>query len=167
VVIGPECTGKSTLSKALASALHTVWTPEYAREYLESIDRPYNEDDLLAIAQGQLQSEDTLAQQANRYLICDTDLQVIKVWSEHKYKRLHPWIQSQIAERHYALYLLTYIDVPWQYDALREHPDESMRQYFYDVYKALVRESGVPWMEIKGDENTRLKKALEAIKRLN
>ena len=33
VVIGPESTGKSTLSAALASALETSWNPEYARFY--------------------------------------------------------------------------------------------------------------------------------------
>jgi nicotinamide riboside kinase len=46
VVIGPESTGKSTLSAALAHKLHTVWVPEYARTYIDLLDRPYTEADL-------------------------------------------------------------------------------------------------------------------------
>ena len=49
VIIGPESTGKSTLSAALAEALDTVWVPEYARAYLEGLGRPYEEADLLRI----------------------------------------------------------------------------------------------------------------------
>tara|TARA_B110000114_G_scaffold38957_1_gene40731 strand:- start:580 stop:774 length:195 start_codon:yes stop_codon:yes gene_type:complete len=35
VLFGPESTGKTTLSKQLARHYNTVWTPEYAREYLQ------------------------------------------------------------------------------------------------------------------------------------
>ena len=30
---GPESTGKTTLSRQLAEHYHTVWAPEYARQY--------------------------------------------------------------------------------------------------------------------------------------
>ena len=35
VLFGPESTGKTTLSKQLARHYNTVWTPEFAREYLQ------------------------------------------------------------------------------------------------------------------------------------
>ena len=57
-IIGPESTGKSTLSAKLATYYDTEWVHEYAREYLNSINRSYNYDDLKFIAQGQLQEED-------------------------------------------------------------------------------------------------------------
>ena len=163
VVIGPESTGKSTLSQQLAAALHTVWVPEYARTYLEQIERPYVEDDLAIIAQGQLHSEDEQAQKANKYLIIDTDLNVIKVWSEHKYGRCTPDISKAIAERHYELYLLTGIDIPWQHDPLREHPAPEERAYFYQLYHNIVATSGIPWAAIDGTETERLATALKAI----
>ncbi len=165
VVIGPESTGKSTLSKALAKALHTVWVPEYARAYLESLGRPYAEADLLLMAAGQIESEDRLIQQANKYLICDTDLYVIKVWSEAKYGRCHRWILEQIAQRSYDGYLLTGIDMPWQDDPLREHPSTEERRYFYNIYRDIVSNSGRPWATINGNEEHRLSAALDAVSR--
>lgn len=167
VVIGPESTGKSTLSEALAQALNTVWVPEYARAYLQENGLSYEEHDLLQIAKGQLQSEDKLLQRANKRLICDTDLYVIKVWSEHKYGRCHPWILEQIAARKYDLYLLTDIDIIWQDDPMREHGDTAMRQYFYKIYQDIVMQSGVPWIGASGAHEQRLKQAMEAIKRLS
>lgn len=163
-VTGPESTGKSTLSAALAKALNTIWVPEYAREYLNALGRPYQEQDLLEIAKGQLRSEDQLADKASAYLICDTDLWVIKIWSEHKYGRCHPWILEQLKERRYALHILTYIDIPWEEDPLREHPD--LRAYFYNTYKATLVAHGINFIEVKGDLEERVKKTLKAIEDL-
>lgn len=163
VVLGPESTGKSTLSQKLAAHYNTVWTPEYAREYIENLSRPYEQHDLLAIARGQLQLEDEKAQQASDLLICDTDLYVIKVWSEHKYGQCDPQILEQIASRRYDLYLLTYIDIPWENDPQREYPDPQMREYFYRIYRDIVMNSGVPWADIRGSYAEREAKAIAAV----
>jgi len=166
VVIGPESTGKSSLSFALADALKTVWVREHAREYLEHIHRTYTEEDLLEIAKGQIASEEALLQDAKGYLICDTDLYVIKVWSEARYGRCHRQILEMIAARPYDLYLLTYIDVPWTPDPQREHPVHRDREYFYHQYRDIVQQSGVPWVDIRGTESERLATALSAIKKV-
>lgn len=166
MVIGPESTGKSTLSEALAFELQTVWVPEYAREYLENLGRPYMESDLLHIANGQLITEDTLSLQAGKLMVCDTDLNVIKVWSEAKYNTCHKKILEQIAERRYDLYLLTYIDIPWQDDPLREHPEPAERMYFYNVYRDIVMNSGVQWVDVRGDMSERVSLSLETINSL-
>jgi len=65
VIIGPESTGKSTLSEQLAAHYKTVWCPEYAREYLLKHGTNYTYDDLLTIAKGQLFLEDKYAQMVN------------------------------------------------------------------------------------------------------
>jgi NadR type nicotinamide-nucleotide adenylyltransferase len=166
VVIGPESTGKSTLSEQLAAHYQTVWVQEFARQYLEELSRPYEQQDLLTIAEGQLALEDELARQANGLLVCDTDLHVIKVWSEHKYGTCDPRILEQIATRPYDLYLLTYIDIPWEEDPQREYPDPAMREYFYNIYKDLVAASGVPWVVIKGSFEERRSLAIAAVDNL-
>lgn len=163
VVIGPESTGKSTLSEQLAQHYNTLWVPEYARQYIEELSRPYEEKDLLSIAEGQLSLEDERAALADKLLVCDTDLHVIKVWSEHRFKGCDPLILAYIASRKYDLYLLTYVDIPWEEDPQREHPDPAMREYFYNLYKELIINTGVPFVEIKGDIAERLQTAVHAI----
>jgi NadR type nicotinamide-nucleotide adenylyltransferase len=163
VVIGPESTGKSTLSEQLAAHFNTEWVREYAREYLENLNHPYEQDDLLQIAEGQLRLEDETAARANNLLICDTDLQVVKVWSEAKYGDCDPRILEMIAQRQYDLYLLTYIDIAWTDDPLREHPHPSEREYFYNIYRDIVMNAGIPWADIRGDYEQRLKTAVEAV----
>ncbi|NLR78966.1 AAA family ATPase [Chitinophaga eiseniae] len=166
VIIGPESTGKSTLSEKLAAHFNTVWTPEYAREYVDRLTRPYEQSDLLEIAAGQLALERQQAAKANEVLICDTDLYVIKVWSEHKYGDCDPRILSQIAEQNCDLYLLTYIDLPWEEDPQREHPEPEMRNYFYQLYRDIVIQSGVTWEDIRGSYEEREASAIAAVNRL-
>lgn len=163
VVLGPESTGKSTLSAALAAALGIGWVPEYARAYLENLGREYREEDLFEIAKGQLEA----SQPAGLYLICDTDLYVLKVWSEAKYHRCHRKILEGIAAARADLYLLTDIDMPWADDPLREHPHPAERAYFYHQYKDIVQNSGTPFAIVSGDEERRLAQALAAISNLN
>ncbi|MFW5872398.1 MAG: AAA family ATPase, partial [bacterium] len=101
-IVGPESTGKSTLSKQLALYFKTAWVPEYARDYLNKLGRPYKQSDLLLIAQEQIALEEKAA--ANHEMVfCDTNLLVIKIWSEFKYQSCHPWILKSIKERKYDL----------------------------------------------------------------
>jgi len=64
VVIGPESTGKSTLCSQLAEHYKTCWCPEFAREYLLETKGKYSFADLLNIAHGQLELEDTMLLEA-------------------------------------------------------------------------------------------------------
>jgi NadR type nicotinamide-nucleotide adenylyltransferase len=163
-VIGPECTGKSDLSAFLAEQFKTVWIPEYARAYIGRLVHPYEEHDLLTIAHGQLRLEDEWLRDAKDVMICDTNLYVIKVWSEVKFGTCHKEILNTIAERKYDLYLLTYIDIPWQDDPLREHPDR--REELYSRYLTEMKNQSVPFVEIKGDREQRRKNALDAVEKL-
>ncbi len=164
VVIGPECTGKSELSQFLANRYNTEWVPEYARGYLDNLVRPYQQHDLTTIAHGQLRLEDKSMLHANDVLICDTNLYVIKIWSEFKYGNCDPEILRLIAERRYDLYLLTYIDIPWEADPLREHPDK--RQQLYDIYLKEMQGQNVPFIEISGDRVQRQTAAVNAVNKL-
>lgn len=159
VIIGPESTGKSTLTRGLAEKFGEPWVEEYAREYLENLGRAYNYDDLLKIAQGQIALEEQKLKAAAKLLFCDTDLHVIRVWSDHKFNTTHPWILKQIKERAYDLYFLTAIDIPWQEDPLREHPDPEMRKYFFNIYHQLLTASKTPFFLISGNPKERLEQA--------
>ena len=163
-VIGPECTGKSELSQFLAGYYKTEWVPEYARGFIDHLIRPYEEHDLLTIAHGQLRLEDEYARDSNKILFCDTNLYVIKVWSEVKFGSCNPDILREIDTRPYDLYLLTYVDVPWQDDPQREHP--TRREELYQRYLNEMKNQAVPFVEIKGARELRQQTALDAVKKI-
>ncbi|MGB8193917.1 MAG: ATP-binding protein [Chitinophagaceae bacterium] len=174
-VIGPESTGKSTLCRQLASHYQTQWVPEYAREYLTIRGSAYTYDSLLEIAKGQLASEDqyssTLARTASHsprtthpgLLFIDTEMYVMKVWSEFVFGKCHQWIIDKIVERKYDLYLLCNVDLPWAPDVLREYPDPGPRMQLFRIYHDIMINQSTPWTVISGDYDERLQSAIDAI----
>jgi NadR type nicotinamide-nucleotide adenylyltransferase len=160
-IVGPESTGKSDLTRALAKHYNTVWVPEYARQYIDNLNRPYEKYDLFKIAIGQIQSEDEQEQKARNFLFCDTNLWVIKIWSDHKYGTCADWILNELKKRVYDLHLLTNIDLPWEEDPQREHP--GLREYFFDVYKNELDSAGIDYKIISGHGSDRVDNAISAI----
>jgi len=184
VAIGPESTGKSSLCKELAEHYSCLWCPEYAREYLTIHGMNYSYQDLLTIAKGQLELEEKYTQSAvgNRQsanrdkndpdsllithhslLFIDTDMYVMKVWCEFVFGKCHQFILDEIAKRTYNLYLLCDIDLPWTRDELREYPDEGPRQKLYEIYKTIMQNQSTPWVEINGDHEQRVQRAINAV----
>ena len=164
VVTGPESTGKSTLCKQLAAAYKTEWVPEYARQFLLEINRPYTYEDLLIIARGQLAEEDRIsASVEGPVLFIDTDMYVMKVWCEFVFGKCHHFILDEIVKRKYDTYLLCKTDLPWVSDELREYPDLESRERLYHMYKDLLINQTVPWIEICGNYTERLEKAISYI----
>ena len=90
-ILGAESTGKTTLCRDLAAHFGSPWVPEYMRTYLQvkwdNEQLTCTWDDLLPIAQGQIDLENKLAKQAaqlpddNRYLFCDTSLFELMVYA--------------------------------------------------------------------------------------
>lgn len=157
-ITGPESTGKTLLCSQLAEYFNEPWVPEYSREYLESIHREYTYNDILLIAQGQYEKEVSIMPLANRYLFCDTDFIVTRIWSMVKYGKSHEWIDEQASSNLYDFTLLCNIDLPWEYDPLREHPQ--MRQELFQMYLEELSSRNIPHAVIHGSGNERLQYAL-------
>ena len=169
VIIGPESTGKSTLCEQLAAHYKTEWVKEYAREYLLKNGTDYTFDNLLEIAKGQLVLEDTAAASLTTHhspLVIDTDMYVMKVWSEFVFNKCDSSILNEIVKRHYDLYLLCNTDLPWVADELREYPDLHSREVLFHYYKDAMINQPVPWVEITGNNEQRLATAISAINKM-
>lgn len=164
VLTGPESTGKSTLAQKLAIYYQTVWVPEYARAYIGGLNRPYNQEDILRIAQGQLERENIFLINAHRLLICDTALLVPKIWSEVVYGECAEWIEKQFIQRHYDLYLLMYPDIEWKPDPQREHPHR--RKELFELYQRTLQKINTPFAIIKGGTESRMILARQAIDKI-
>jgi NadR type nicotinamide-nucleotide adenylyltransferase len=174
VTIGPESTGKSFLSQQLSTHYNTIHVPEYAREYLITNGKKYAYSDLSAIADGQLREEESGAamlkskiEQAGNmippYLFIDTDMYVMKVWSEFVFNRCETNILNRIVTRRYDLYLLCKPDLPWEKDELREYPDLENRVRLYHHYLDAMTDQSVPWTIISGDYVQRFSTAVKFI----
>lgn len=169
VLFGPESTGKTTLSKQLARHYNTVWTPEFAREYLQ---KKWNNErkicevsDLVPIAIGQMRLENRLAKRADKVLICDTDLLETKVYSEEYYGGfVDEKLNKASEENNYDLYLLTYVDTPWEEDDLRDRP--GLRLEMFTAFENALKKHHKNYILLKGNKETRLKEATLAIDKI-
>jgi NadR type nicotinamide-nucleotide adenylyltransferase len=159
-ITGPESTGKSWLARRLAEHYQTTWVPEYAREYLEIINRLYTYDNILTISQKQYDAEN-LAAINSELLFCDTDFCVTSIWCKVKYGKIHDWITAKLEQNNYGLYLLCDIDLPWQYDPLREHPE--MRTELFEMYRDLLHDHRFNYRIISGTGEERLKNAVSIV----
>ena len=175
VIIGPESTGKSTLCELLAQHYNTQWCPEFAREFLLTHGTDYTYDDLLYIAKGQLAMEDEYIQSTinspltihlSPLVFIDTEMYVMKVWCEFVFDNCHRFILDQVVERKYDLYLLCNVDLPWVKDELREYPDLERRRELYHIYKDMMENQPVHWVNISGNYAQRLQKAVSAVNEL-
>ncbi len=167
VVIGPESTGKSSLCMALAEHFKTIWVKEFAREYLDKTGTGYTYENLYEIALGQIKGEDEgvfkLKATINNTapLFIDTDLHVIKIWSEFVFNKCDNRILTEITIREYDLYLLCDVDLPWVKDNLREYPDVKVREKLFHYYKEDMVAQKVIWKIIRGSYENRLADAIK------
>ena len=150
-ITGPESSGKTTLAKSLNNYYkNSIMVHEFAREYLKSIKRQYNYNDLLDIAKGQKKREIIASNTKSQIIISDTTLQVIKIWSFDKFNKCDNWILQQ--KENYTHYLLCKPDIPWEPDPFRENPID--RDRLFKIY--LKDLQGKPFSIISGNLQSRL-----------
>ena len=167
-LFGPESTGKTTLAKQLADHYQTEWVPEFARDYLqlkwEEKKQICSEDDMMPIAYGQVALENERLYTAQKYLFCDTNLMVTKVFSEVYYGFCNPALSEAALAHDYDLFFLTDIDVPWEKDDIRDNPNK--RETVFSVFKQTLIDNKKTFITISGDKETRLAKAVAIIDNL-
>ena len=164
-LFGPESTGKTTLAKQLAEHFQTAWAPEFAREYLQekwnNTAQICDVNDMLPIAYGQTQLENKSLSIANKFLFCDTNLMVTKVFSEVYYNFCDPLLDKAARKHNYDLFFLTDIDIPWEKDDLRDKPEG--RETVFAVFKQTLIDNNKPFITLSGDKDFRLKKAIQIV----
>ncbi|MBF2708880.1 DUF4301 family protein [Flavobacterium soyangense] len=164
-LFGPESTGKTTMAIQLAEHFKTAWVHEFARDYLqEKWDKTAqicDVDDMLPIAYGQTKLENDALSTANKFLFCDTNLMVTKVFSEVYYNFCDPLLDKAAREHEYDLFFLTDIDVPWEKDDLRDKAEG--RESVFAVFKQTLIENNKPFIMLSGDKDLRLNKAIAIV----
>ena len=154
IIIGPESSGKTSLCQQLSNHYKIPFAQEFARFYIDSLDRDYIINDLLYIAKQQLKSE-------FRVQLLDTDLITIKIWSEYKYGRCDKWILDEIEKQksEKRFYILCSPDIPWQTDNQRENPND--RKKLFEIYKKELEDLKHKYFILSGEN--RLEKIIQNI----
>lgn len=151
-IIGPESTGKTTLSRYLANRYHGRYVPEYARTYIEQLHRPYTQLDVLAIAKYQVEEMRDLMKQGGSgddLVVFDTELIVTRVWLDYCYGESPGWLLDAMRSYTMDVYLLTYPDIAWLPDVTRENGDPIMRFQLFRRYRSEIESLGIPYYIIK------------------
>lgn len=162
-IVGPESTGKSTMSAFLADHYQTVWVPEYARGYCEKLTGQPTWQDEINMFYGQLALEEEYLPKANKLLICDTTFITVKIWSDYTFGRSPQEVLNELPRHPYDLYLLLNIDLPWEEDPLRDFPH--MREHFMKVWYKELNALNANYVLISGTGQDRYASAVAAIDR--
>ena len=169
VVFGPESSGKTTLSRALASHYNVLWIEEFARDYLQEKwdlkKEVCSKEDLLVIVKEQVNLENKLSSKANKVLLLDTNIITTVNWSiTHFDGYCDPWIKKQTELLQYDHYLITNIDIPWVKDDLRDKPNERESMLSSLINQHDIR--GLKYSIISGDIDERRSQSIDIIKNL-
>ncbi len=160
-IVGPESTGKSTISSQLADHYNTVWVPEFARAYCAALTEPCTWQDEINMFRGQLELEREYIPRANKILICDTTFITVKIWSDHMFGESPQEVLDELPKHPYDLYLLMDIDLPWKEDPLRDFPD--LREHFMEVWHKELEALDANYSLISGSDEERLQNAIREI----
>lgn len=161
-IIGPESTGKTTLTQQLATHFNVPYVQEYARLYLEEKATPgYEFSDLEAIAKQQVALTEVELAKNPKILFCDTDLVTLHIWALDKFHKPIPFVEAQLESQKANLYLLCKPDIAWQPDPLRE--DATRREELFDWNAWVLESINAHYHTIKGEGHGRFKKAVEVV----
>ncbi len=168
-LLGAESSGKTTLAAALAAHFHTVWVPEFVRDYLEdgpNID--YTAADLHAIGAGQRALERAYAPLSNGLLFCDTDALTTATWAELYFGENHvpPGLTRFAHADRYPLTLLLAPDLPWVPDGTRDRPDQAQREHHFNRLRHWLEKANRPYVVISGKSDARFNTARQAVEAL-
>ena len=160
-IVGPESTGKSTITQQLAKHYSTLWVPEYARYYCAALKEPCNLQDEVNMFHGQLALEESILAIAEQDIIfCDTTFITVKIWSDEVFGETPAIVLDALPVYHYDYYLLMDIDLPWEADPLRDFPDK--REHFMEVWHKELNALDAQYTVVGGQED-RLANAITAV----
>ena len=158
VLTGPECSGKTTLSKSLAEHFHGKYMAEPARTILNDSEA-YTPKDLLTIFQAYLKRDNSDFSHATLFL--DTDLQNLFLWWQEKYGPAPRKLCQAYHAQSERFFLLCKPDLDWVYDPLRENPID--RERIFELYYRDMVDRELPFAVIEGDGVRRLDMSVEIV----
>lgn len=174
-ILGAEATGKSTLAAALAAHYHTLWVPEYLREFVETTQRPPVAAEQLLIATTQLQREAESAKRVlenaaqgmvqgmvhtSSLLFCDTTPLMTAIYSEHYFVEADSALARLAAAHDYAATIVTAPSMPWVADGMQRDSD-AVRQKVHQTLLHKLQQAGIQYQLVDGSLQQRVLQSVE------
>ncbi len=165
IALGPESSGKSSLIHYLSDKFGLPFVPEYAREYLNKLNRKYVYEDLKQIA---LHQEQVAQSIESRIVLSDTDIITILVWQAFAFPNEGDIITPLLANYNFSYrhYFVCYPDLDWVDDPLREHPNLEDRKKIFQANIELLTSLGAEFTVLKGFGESRYTLASELVNQL-
>jgi len=165
VITGAESTGKSTLAEALGNYYHVPVIPEFARDYVEKLNRPYTYGDVEKIALKQLEELNAAKKLEHPVIFVDTWLIITKIWFEVVFQKVPAWLENTIRTTPIDLFLVCDTDLPWIPDPVRENGGEK-RRILHDMYIENIKKYNFTFHIVNGEDQLRFENALHQVKLL-
>jgi len=165
VITGAESTGKTELTKQLGTYFGAPFYPEFARGYIEGLNRKYNYNDIEIIAEKQKGQYLEALNSGAEYVFLDTWLIITKVWFETVYKTCPGWIDPAIKNAEIFAFLLCCPDLPWVPDSVRENGG-AKRLKLHQTYKNNIEKLNFNCCEITGLGEKRFLNAVSVLNNL-
>ena len=165
-LIGAECTGKSTLARALSSRMGGLWVPEYLRGFTEVQGCTPQRHEQWSILQEQVKQEaaalETARQQPCSWVFCDTAPLLTAIYSDCVFADTSLYPQAHCLHARYTLTLLMEPDIPWVADGL-QRDGVSQRAVVHARIERALTERVWPYVRIAGSKAQRLLSAENAV----
>lgn len=163
VFIGAECTGKSTLARAIAGRFGEPCSSEYVRQYVEQIgDRPLDATDLDPIARGQIAQEDEALARASKVVFHDTNILSSILYAEHYFDTHIEWVDDVFQKNEYNQYFFCQPDIPWEADPGQRVSDQE-RSILHRQFEAFLNRFELPYVTIEGSLEERIQAVLQSL----
>lgn len=164
-LVGAECSGKTTLAKALAAHFSGLWVPEYLRTFCDVRGRTPHAAEQSEILDAQLLQETEILAQAFRqersHVFCDTAPLMTAIYSDLLFSDRSLYERARALHTRYSLTILLAPDLPWQADGhQRDGADVRDR-----VHRLIERELALQprVARISGTGGARVQAAISAV----
>lgn len=168
-LMGAECTGKTTLARALAQHFSGFWVPEYLRSFCDQQDRPPRADEQALVMRAQFEQEEQVVAQARQvgcsYIFCDTGPLLTAIYSDFYFAESCLYASAHALHGRYALTLLLAPDVAWVPDGM-QRDGGAARAKVHTMLQRQLQSMHYPCIEVSGTGESRLQAGILAVETL-